>query len=101
MFCGGFFVPNIASAEKRVRVIERKTLRNKFLKSALKTAWKEATDSVNSFDSNSGGRSKLFDCVKKAVKKMDQCVSKGVIHKNTANSKKSRLMQKYNFAIED
>ena len=93
-------MPNIASAKKRVRVIEKKTLRNKSLKSALKTVWKDATVAVNEFNGDESGRDKLFSLVRGAFKKIDQCVSKGVVHKNTANRKKSRLMQKYNFTLE-
>lgn len=94
-------MPNIASAKKRVKVIEKKTLRNKSLKSALKTTWKDATLAVSDFSGDESKRGELFDLVKKAIKKIDQCVSKGVVHKNTANRKKSRLMQKYNFTFEN
>ena len=92
-FLGGVFVPNIASAEKRVRVTEKRTLRNKSFNSALKTAFKKANVAVSKNEEN------RLELVRLAVKKIDQGVSKGIIHKNTANRKKSRLVQKYNFTV--
>ena len=88
-------MPNIASAKKRVRVIERKTLRNKSFMTALKTIMKKANLAVSNETPDRG------DMVRLAVKKLDQGVSKGIVHKNTAGRKKSRLMQKYNFTLED
>ncbi len=73
-------MPNIKSAKKRVKVIETKTLRNKMIKSDLKTALKKA----ESGDAND---------VKAAIKKVDMACSKGVMHKNKAARKKSQLMK--------
>ncbi len=73
-------MPNIKSAKKRVKVIETKTLRNKMIKSDLKTALKKA----ESGDAND---------VKTAIKKVDMACSKGVMHKNKAARKKSQLMK--------
>ena len=41
-----------------------------------------------------------LELVRLALKKIDQGVSKGIVHKNTANRKKSRLVQKYNFTLD-
>ena len=101
LFFRGALMPNVASAVKRVRVIERKALRNKSFKSALRTLWKTATEAVENFSGNEDERSVLVNKVRSAVKKMDQGVSKGIIHKNTARRKKSRLVQKYNFTLGD
>lgn len=87
------FVPNIGSAEKRVRVTKKKTLRNKSFISALRTAVKKANESISENAEN------RWDLVNAAIKKFDQGVSKGIIHKNTASRKKSRLRQKYNFTV--
>ena len=87
-------MPNIASAVKRVRVTEKRTLRNKSFSSALKTAFKKANNAVR------GSAENRLELVRLAVKKIDQGVSKGVVHKNTANRKKSRLVQKYNFTLD-
>ena len=78
-------MPNIASAEKRVRVTEKRTLRNKSFNSALKTAFKKANNAVSKNEED------RLELVRLAVKKIDQGVSKGIVHKNTANRKKSRL----------
>lgn len=86
-------MPNIASAEKRVRVTEKRTLRNKSFNSALKTAFKKANNAVSKNEED------RLELVRLAVKKIDQGVSKGIVHKNTANRKKSRLVQKYNFTV--
>ena len=84
-------MPNIKSAKKRVKVIETKTLRNKMIKSALKTY-------IKKFDvtAQSGDKASSEAAFKLAVKKIDQAVSKGVIKKNTASRKKSQLAQKLN-----
>ncbi|MBE7040246.1 MAG: 30S ribosomal protein S20 [Ruminococcaceae bacterium] len=84
-------MPNIKSAKKRVKVIETKTLRNKMIKSALKTY-------IKKFDvtAQAGDKALAEAAFKLAVKKIDQAVSKGVIKKNTASRKKSQLAQKLN-----
>ena len=83
-------MPNIKSAKKRVRVIAAKTLRNKSLNSSLKTSIKKANAAI---DNNANEKSEV---VKVAVKKIDQAVSKGILHKNTAARKKSKLVKKLN-----
>ena len=75
-------MPNIKSAKKRVKVIETKTLRNKAIKSDLKTALKKAEVAT--------GEEKDV-AVKAAIKKVDMACSKGIMHKNKAARKKSQL----------
>ena len=84
-------MPNIKSAKKRVKVIETKTLRNKMIKSALKTY-------IKKFDvvATAGDKAAADAAFKLAVKKLDQAVAKGVVKKNTASRKKSQLAQKLN-----
>lgn len=84
-------MPNIKSAKKRVKVIEKKTLRNQMIKSALKTTIKRFDACVTSGDSAAAKASFSL-----AVKKLDQAVAKGVMHKNTASRKKSQLARKLN-----
>lgn len=79
-------MPNIKSAKKRVLVIQKKTLRNQMIKSALKTAIKRFEAAVSANDSATAQTT-----FKYAVKKLDQAVAKGVIHKNLAARKKSQL----------
>ncbi|MCC8042258.1 MAG: 30S ribosomal protein S20 [Oscillospiraceae bacterium] len=79
-------MPNIKSAKKRVKVINNKTLRNKMIKSNLKTTLKKAdTDTTE-------------ESVKLAIKRVDQACAKGVMHKNKAARKKSQLQKKLNAA---
>ena len=73
-------MPNIKSAKKRVRITAKKTLRNKILKSNLKTALKKAFAEESSIESK-----------KKAIELVDKAVTKGIIHKNNAARKKSAI----------
>ncbi len=82
---------NIKSAQKRIKVTEAKTLRNRMIKSALKTAIKKFEASVNA--NNAEEAKSTFTG---AVKALDMAVSKGVVHKNMAARKKSRLAAKLN-----
>lgn len=82
---------NIKSAQKRIRVTEAKTLRNKMIKSALKTKIKKfevAVDAKNAEDAKAA--------YIEASKALDMAASKGIIHKNKAANKKSRLAVRLN-----
>ncbi|MDR0991962.1 MAG: 30S ribosomal protein S20 [Ruminococcus sp.] len=81
---------NIKSAEKRVRIAAKNNLRNKAVKSNLRSTLKKADAALNAND----GTSK--EAVKAAVKKLDQAVTKGVLHKNNAARKKSKLVKLLN-----
>ena len=83
-------MPNIKSAKKRVKVIATKTARNKATKSALRTAIKKAYYAV---DTNADNKQ---EAVRLAIKKIDQAVAKGILHKNTAARSKSALARKLN-----
>lgn len=82
---------NIKSAKKRIRVIETKTLRNKMVKSALKTTIKkfEAAVAEGNFEASKAA-------YVAASKALDMAASKGIIHKNKAGRTKSRLASKLN-----
>ena len=86
-------MPNINSAKKRVLVAEANNMRNKSYNSALKTAIKKADAAI---DTNAADKA---ECVKVAVKKIDQAVTKGILHKNTAARKKSALVVRLNKTI--
>ena len=83
-------MPNIASAKKRVRVTKTKTLRNKMIKSDLKTALKAAVCAVK------GDFKNKEDAVILASKKLDKAGAKGVFHKNKVARKKSQLQKLLN-----
>lgn len=82
-------MPNIKSAKKRVKVIEKKTLINQMHRTALKTAVKKFETAVE--ENDTANAKVLFN---DAVKKLDQSVSHGIIHKNKAARKKSQLAVK-------
>ncbi|MFC5450285.1 30S ribosomal protein S20 [Paenibacillus aestuarii] len=83
-------MPNIKSAIKRVKVSEKRRLRNASQKSALRTA-------VKAFETAASSNVETAkEALINASKKLDKAASKGLIHKNAANRKKSRLAKKLN-----
>lgn len=87
-------MPNIKSAKKRVKIIEKKTLRNNMIKSAYKTAIKKFEQAIEA-----GNIEEAKVLMSEATKKIDQACTKGVLVKNTAARKKSSLSKKLNAAI--
>jgi len=82
-------VANIKSQIKRNKQNEKARLRNKAVKSELKTEirkFREAADSGNAEATNSALRS--------ASRKLDKAASKGVIHKNQAANRKSAISKR-------
>lgn len=78
-------MPNIKSAIKRVKVAEKKTLENSRIKSACKTAVRKYENANASEDKSAA------ELLKAAKRELDHAYSKGVITKNAAARKKSRL----------
>lgn len=78
-------MPNIKSAIKRVKVAEKKTLENSRIKSACKTAVKKFEKASENADKSA------TELLRAAKKEIDHACSKGVITKNAASRKKSRL----------
>lgn len=84
-------MPNIKSAKKRVIVTATKNARNKAIKSNLKSTIKKAETAIAE-----GGDS--AEQVRLAMKRIDQACAKGILHKNTAARRKSKLARKLNNA---
>lgn len=84
-------MPNIKSAIKRAKTSEKRRLRNASRRSALRTAVKAVETAVANNDINAAR-----EAFKLAAKKLDKAVTKGLLHKNTAARKKSRLAKKVN-----
>ena len=84
-------MPNIKSAKKRVKIIEKKTLTNNMIKTGYKSAVKKFEEAVAI-----GNKEEAKVLFSKATKKIDQACTKGVIVKNTASRKKSSLSKKLN-----
>jgi small subunit ribosomal protein S20 len=78
-----------ASAKKRIRQNERARLRNKSYKSRMKTSIKRFLSILNQADP-----SEAMEAYKNVSMMIDRTASKGVIHKNAAARRKSRLFKK-------
>ena len=84
---------NTKSAKKRIRVIMKKTLRNKMIKSKTRTAIRKVVAAVSAAD-KAAAKTALVN----AVREIDRAATKGVYHKNNASRKKSRLTKFVNRA---
>ncbi|WP_304509144.1 30S ribosomal protein S20 [Anaerotignum sp.] len=82
---------NIKSAKKRIKVINKKTLRNKMIKSQVKTAMKKVIVAVNA-----GDKEVASVALKSAVSAIDSAYIKGIYHKNAVARKKSSLTKLVN-----
>ena len=78
------------SAEKRHRKSEERRLRNKSAKSAVKTSVKKFTALARKKDPGADA------ALKEMIKKIDTAAGKGIIKKNAAARKKSRMQRYYN-----
>ena len=86
-------MPISKSAQKQVRVTERKQLRNKSVRSLCKTSITKAEKLI--FTGELESAQKAVDA---AIRSLDRAAEKGIIHPNNAARRKSRLMKKWNEA---
>lgn len=82
---------NIKSAKKRIKVISKKTLRNKMIKSTTKTAVKKAQAAIAA-----GDKVAAEIACKDAIAAIDKAYTKGIFHKNAAARRKSTIQKLYN-----
>jgi small subunit ribosomal protein S20 len=82
-------VANIKSQIKRNRQNEKARLRNKSVKSALKTSVRKFNEAAQSGDAE-----QATALLREATRKLDKAVSKGVIHKNQAANRKSAIAKR-------
>jgi len=82
-------VANIKSQIKRNRQNEKRRLRNKSVKSSLKTAIRKFNEAVQAGDDTTAEA-----LLRDASRKLDKAVSKGVIHKNQAANRKSAIAKR-------
>ncbi|MFL3876571.1 30S ribosomal protein S20 [Wolbachia endosymbiont of Trichogramma kaykai] len=80
---------NHKSAKKMMKVIAKRTLVNKMRKSKTRTAIRRLVDIINS-----GDKDNVVLAFRNAESNLHKCVNKGVIHRNTAARKISRLNAK-------
>ncbi len=85
---------NSKSAEKRIRVNERRRLRNQAYRSGTRTIVRKAERAI----AGSGATDETAAAVGNAISRLDKAANKGIIHRNAAARKKSRLMARYNKA---
>ena len=85
-------MPNIKSAKKRVIISEKKAANNASAKSSLRTSVKKARIAIANNDE------KVAVAVKTASIDLDKAAGKGLIHKNAAARKKSRMAKALNAA---
>jgi small subunit ribosomal protein S20 len=84
-------VANIKSQIKRNKTNEKARLRNKSVKSALKTAVRKFREAADS-----GDKDKALELGRSASRALDKAASKGVIHSNQAANKKSAIAARSN-----
>ena len=82
---------NIKSAKKRILVIETKTVRNKIIKSKIKTLTKKVDAAVAA-----GDKTLAQTNLTTAIAAIDKAAAKGIFHKNNAARKVSRLQRAVN-----
>ena len=84
-------MPNTKSAAKAMRDQERRRLRNQSVRSSTRTFVKKAEAQIADGETNP-----VADVVREAISAIDRAARKGVIHRNNAARRKSRLMKKLN-----
>jgi small subunit ribosomal protein S20 len=88
-------VANIKSQIKRNRQNEKRRVRNKAVRSELRTRTKSAVAAADS------GAEHAPEAARLAMKRLDKAATKGVIHRNAAARRKSRLAKRLNAAAAD
>lgn len=78
----------IKSAKKRIRQNERRRLRNRAIRSRLRSAVKVAREAL------AAGTPAAADRVREAIRVLDKAVTKGTVHRNTASRRKSALARR-------
>lgn len=86
---------NSKSALKRIRTSEQRRQRNRPFRSSARTLVKKAELAINAGDQDAAAAAVLT-----ATRTLDRVASKGVIHRNNAARRKSRLMKKFNALSE-
>jgi small subunit ribosomal protein S20 len=84
-------VANIKSQIKRVKTNEKRRLRNKSVKSSVRTAIRRFREAVEA-----GDQEQIIERQRYASRALDKATSKGVIHRNQAANKKSAMARRVN-----
>jgi small subunit ribosomal protein S20 len=86
---GDLLVANHKSALKRIRSSEKKRQRNRVVRSRTRTQIKKARVALDSGDVKNA-----VEATREAISELDKAVTKGVLHRNNAARRKSRLMKR-------
>jgi small subunit ribosomal protein S20 len=81
---------NTPSAKKRIRQNEKRRLRNRAVRSAVRGSVKNAREALT------GKAADSATVVREAIRTIDRAVTKGIMHRNTAARRKSALACKLN-----
>ncbi len=87
-------MPNIKSAKKRMRIEEKRRLRNNTVKSTVRTYLTKARNAIVAAPEGEMTEA----AIREAISNLDKAASKGVIHRNNAARRKSRLMTRLHAA---
>lgn len=87
-------MPNLPSAKKRMRIEEKRRIRNKSIKSTVRTEVTKARTAIVA----GPAEPTTIEAVREAIRELDKAVTKGVLHRNNAARRKSRLMARLNKA---
>jgi small subunit ribosomal protein S20 len=87
-------MPNLRSAKKRVRVEAKRRARNKAVKSTVRTYVTRARGAI----ATAPTEPTTAEAIRDAISQLDRAVSKGVLHRNNAARRKSRLMHRLHVA---
>ena len=88
-------MPTTKSAEKRLRQSAKRRLRNRIAKKLVKTASKKTLATLSEKDFEAAEAQYRI-----AISKIDKAGARGVLHKNTAARRKSKLAREYKAALE-
>jgi len=84
-------VANIKSAKKRIKIISKKTMVNKMIKSRTKTEVKKVVAAIDAKD-----KAAAEEALKNAISALDRAYAKGILKKNSCARKKSTLVRLVN-----
>ena len=87
-------MPNIKSVAKDVKKARKNHLRNVSAKSAMKTFIKKAKTTIEAGDPQA-----IAEAVRRTVSVIDKTAERGIIHRNAAARRKSRLMKRADKAV--
>jgi small subunit ribosomal protein S20 len=85
-------MPNLRSAKKRMRIEEERRAHNAAVKSTVRTYVTKARNAIAS----DADAPETEEAIRTAISNLDRAVRKGVLHRNNADRRKSRLMARLN-----